>query len=247
MTTMFFKTFQRTKSHAFISVLLVSSAVLAGGQDGGGGGAVRCEKLADGRIEIRSEMIDGRLEFFKAPPPSALKNDRKFQILDLWEAQEGYGPFRRNKRTVPFDNVTPTAVQVQKAFERLDKVNPRFAKLVRDSHKIVTRKIEPVADEEYILPPIDTDVRYMPRGCMIVGFGTYWDTKEKLIYDPQVYDNVPLIDIAALEVHEAVYRVLRSSKFKDKTSWRARRITALMFAMESFTWDQALKGFPEDK
>ena len=83
----------------------------AGGRAGGGsagGSVVKCEI----EPKIVPKIINGKIEltiFFdeKRAKEIALSHGRKYQLTELWEAENGYGPFQRRKLEMMFDDKTP--------------------------------------------------------------------------------------------------------------------------------------------
>lgn len=224
-----------------IALILATPLCLAkGGQDGGGGGVIRCEK-ADGPTYER-RVINGEVVYIKVPPHSSLSHNRSFELLDLWEAESGNGPFLGHLTTVPYDGSTPKAVQIDRAIKRLASVDPAMAKDVQTYHAYVTQRMFPAPAGDYVLAPEDTDVRFLPRGCSIEGLGSYSDRQDDLVYDAAIMKALPPMDQAAFEIHEAVYKMLRVHQGATD-SWQTRRIVGLMFSAESFTSNDLINGF----
>ena len=164
-------------------------------------------------------------------------------MIDLWEAENGYGPFVNHRLSIPYDNETPKEVLIERAFLKLEKVSPQLAKRIREFHQYVIKRMIPIKDGEYVIPPDDTDIRFLPIGCRPLGFGAYSDRADNLVYDPKIMAGVPMIDRAAFEVHEAVYKYFRSIRKNSQGSWDSRRFVGLMFSTEPFTLNELIKGF----
>ncbi len=215
---------------------------IAGGQDGGGGGVIHCEKTQDSSVDLRFIVKDGKKILKKIPKKSFLSNGRKFQFIDLWEAENGYGPFIRQKLTIPTDNRVSKKIYLENAFQKLGLVNAQLAELIRKYHVYITSRMQPIPPGNYVIPPRDTDIRFLPRGCLPLGFGAYSDREDNLVYDAEIMSKILTIDQAAFEIHEAVYKYLRESK-GHASSWKTRHIVGLMFSNEPFTWQDIAQDF----
>lgn len=105
----------------------------------------------------------------------------------------------------------------------------------------MTKRMMAVKDGEYVIPPEDTDIRFLLIGCRPLGYGVYSDRANNLVYDPKI--KLPIIDLAAFEIHEAVYKYLRVVRKQPQSSWDTRRIVGLMFSTEPFTLREMTVGF----
>jgi hypothetical protein len=234
--------FKNKKRISLVMALVILPAILvwAGGTDGGGGSAVNCEP----RLEIGYEIVNGKVKVVSKYDPStegsALSHDRKYELTDLWEAEYGYGPFRNQKRKTSFDAVNSTKKQIETALERLESVNPQFGQLTRQAMTVVQANIIQLSDGDEVLPPEDTDIRYMKKGCHLVGLGAYSDRENNLVIDPEVWKALSRTDRAAFLMHEAIYKVLRDTQHDD-SSWRTRRIVGYLFSAGTFTWQEAFQ------
>lgn len=101
----------------------------------------------------------------------------------------------------------------------------------------------PAPEGNYVLGPDDTDIRFLPKGCLPpIGLGLYSDREDNLIYDKAIMGKLLVIDQAAFEIHEAIYKYLRVSA-GARSSWQTRRIVGLIFSDEKFTKAELASDF----
>jgi hypothetical protein len=214
----------------FFMALLALPQLAAAQGNGGvrGGGAVLCE------------------DFFGI---------QKLELLDLFEARRFGLVVPPSAKTVP--------EQVTDALTRLAEVDVSFGREAARAHtdnQAIRRDPPP---RMTLAPPNDLDLEFIPQGCQILAVAKYMPRYENgrdvLFVDPANYARLSTsTDRAALEVHEAVYKVLRDrhdSRIKD-SRW-ARILTALLFSdtatgeIEPWTSDapvrnpQWIKCFPD--
>ncbi len=226
----------------------ISLAASAGASHGGGGGVINCEikpaivmkKDRDGKMKLQVEYDQ------KAAQDLGLSHGRKYQLTDLWEAEKGYGPFREESHrrgrnlNMMFDNKTTVQNQIVNALKRLAQVNPEFARIVSEKLLIVQQNVISIPEGSYVLPPQDTDIRYLKKGCEVVGLGMYFDIENNLVIDPEVKSSLLKIDEAAFFVHEAIYKALRDTSHVE-TSWSTRKMVGYLFSEESYTWEDLIR------
>lgn len=97
-----------------------------------------------------------------------------------------------------------------------------------------------------IAAPNDTRAGFTKRGCVLEGAATFNDTKNYLIVDSEIVSKMDPTDFAALRVHEAVYRALRTLKGVTD-SLLARAITGMLFSTEPLLSGSAVAIPPEAK
>ncbi|MES2856180.1 MAG: hypothetical protein V4692_09965, partial [Bdellovibrionota bacterium] len=174
---------------------------------------------------------------------SPITNTRDTQLLDLWEAEAGFGPFYLHPIDVVYSE-DPVDQQIERAMKRLTGVLPKFGRAVEEALVHVRKNVSPVPKGSYVLVSDDTRVRFLPLGCALVGYGQYSDIEDNLIIDLTVGESVTVTDEAALWVHEAVYKVLRDTK-DEPDSYNTRRIVALMFSNRVLIRSELENGFPK--
>jgi hypothetical protein len=227
-----------------LALAFVPVAAQAGGLDGGGsGGVIRCEDPDGDRSQIIPTIVNGKVEFQIVKKQdlyqSPITNGRKFQLTELFEADTGYGPFYNHRLRVDY-NSSPVKDQVLQAVRKLIAINPAFGNEVA---KIIERiRIMPIPENAAVADPVDTAIRFLPVGCKLHGFGDYSDADDNLVLDPTVVKDVATTDIAAIYLHEAIYKVLRSSE-NAKNSWKTRRMVGLLFSTSMPTWKEMNEGF----
>ena len=233
----------RTRPFTIILLALAVpwTALAKGGLDGGGGGAIHCEPedskpkvfvRKDGRLEARSA-----LDTYVSP----LTNSRDTQFMDLFEAAAGYGPFFERRQTIEY-NDRHIDEQLSSAMTRLRAVNTEFAQKVGDALEHVRKRMFRPPPGAYVVVPPDTNIRYLPIGCKMVGLGMYSDSEDNLVVDWDVAKRIRITDRAAFLVHEAIYKVLRDTE--DATnSYKTRRMVGLLFASGPITWQEMNEGW----
>ena len=183
-----------------IGLYMLALTAHAGHGDGNGGGAIVC---ADGNGVITSA-----------------------QLLDLWEFEKKYpGSIIRSSED--------KQLQLDRAVEKLAKYDKALARKVKDVLANLDAKKKALNEEEGILaPPSDTFITALrtPRNCPLSGAALYDDKSDTLLVDQQVLDNMGPTDLAALEFHEALYKVQRGGIAKPKNSVSARKITGAIFS-----------------
>lgn len=223
-----------------------SHAFARGGVDGGGGGAIHCEAPNGDKRQLVPSVTLGKIEFQivrnKDLYVSPLTNGHSHQLLDLWEASSGYGPFYLHPQEIMYSN-EGIDKQIARAVQRLTSALPEFGERVAKHVTHVRQHWMAIPPNAYVVPPTDTKVRFLPRGCQIVGFGAYSDSDDNLVIDPAIAKSVTQTDLAALFVHEAVYKVLRDSG-EVEDSWKTRRIVGLMFSKGPLVVSELENGFP---
>lgn len=233
--------FKQFKTGLVMLVTMTSVYSFSGGQDGGGGGVIRCSKLS-ANSEFQVVLQDGKFLVQKTEPISSLTHDRKYQLADLWEAEYAYGPFEGHPQDLIFDTTSSEQELISAAMLRLEELDKNFAKQIKVYLQHVEQKMIPVPEGNYVLAPDDTDIRYLPRNCTLLGYGRYSDRLDNLIYDPNIEEELLAVDRAAFKYHEAFYKFLRVRK-KQQSSWHSRRMVGLLFSNSKYTHDEFFRGF----
>ena len=184
-----------------IAVLLsLTSVAYAGHGEGNGGGAIVC---ADGKGEITSA-----------------------KLLDLWEMEQKYpGSIERSEDA--------KEIQLERAVNRLRNYDGALAeKVERVLATLDQKKITHLASEGMLAPPNDTMIKFLksPRNCPLTGAAIYNDQEDTLTIDSEVLGKMSETDLAALDFHEALYKVQRIDIAKSSNSVSARLITGGIFS-----------------
>lgn len=184
-----------------LGILLVTAqAFAAGGASvGNGGGAIVCTD-GDGKI-TRAELLDLR-EAEQASPGLVIPRSDE-----------------------------PKQAQLGRALARLEAMSPEIVREMREVLRDLDRKKVPVGGEYQLAPPTDTNLRVLKRerNCSLQGVASYDDSTDLLFVDTEILGAMSQTDQAALDFHEALYRVLRKGAARVKDSTAARKLTALMF------------------
>lgn len=150
------------------------------------------------------------------------------QLLDLWEATIP-GLFRETALDIQRGN-KPVEAQIDAALARLKRSDSDFGELVLDSYKTALAHEEDKKPEDPPLPPItDALTDFVKPGCTLEPVANYYDDTEVLKFDVPLIATLPRTDIAALWVHEAVYKTLRRIH-QATNSLSTRRIVGLLFS-----------------
>ncbi|MFL5815910.1 MAG: hypothetical protein ACJ763_20245 [Bdellovibrionia bacterium] len=229
---------------AFILNLFFTPRLSIAGADTHGGGSIVCRD--------RNGMI-------KTDPLSV-------ELLDLWEAEAvfKYHVVRTNE---------PWEVQAKEAIEKLrlwdfDLVSEAVPYLgiplwndadIQHEREAINRHVPyrdlvivDIQDPRAggmgigIASPNDTRAGFTKKGCALEGAATFNDAKNYLIVDTEIVSKMAPTDYAALRVHEAVYRALRTLKGVTD-SLLARAITGMLFTTEPLLNGSANAIPPEAK
>jgi hypothetical protein len=188
-----------------------------GGTIGNGGGAIVCTR-PDGSLDVR--------------------------LLDLVEAERGVDieSVPRPRLTIPRSD-EPKQVQLERALAKLaaagaPELVERMRRVLRDLRRI------PIAGDYQLPPPVDTNLRFMrrERSCSLQGVARFHDDTGSLEIDTDLEAEMSPTDQAALDFHEAAYKVFRGGVAKARDSVAARRLTAAMFASEEFRMPPPFEG-----
>lgn len=184
-------------------LLMASLTSFAGNEKGNGGGAFICKTIA---TATAGEVI------------------LSAQSQDLWETARRYEVISSNLEAdvLAFD-----------VLEKLKSIGAtRFLSEVKRELKKVMgmRSIEDVK-----LVPVGDSRHYVEMASCTAGTpeftaaAIYQDQANDLVFSKRVYEKFDNISKAALNVHEAVYKVLRS-EYKDVDSVRTRKIVGYLFS-----------------
>jgi len=190
-------------------LLLVIMSVISlpvwamGGTEGHGGGGILC--------------TDGSGKIFSAT------------LLDLWEVDKD----DKSPLFIPRSE-EPKALQLERALTKLSQFDPTTAKAMRavlaDLEK--PEKRVPIPNDKRLVPPTDTQLQYLKKekNCSLVGIASFDDKNDILSVDQEFIDAMSQTDQAALDFHEAYYKVQRQSPAHVTSSIYTRRMTAAIFA-----------------
>jgi len=145
---------------------------------------------------------------------------------DLWEAEN----FHKPPLTIP----ERSGSEIEGAFEVIEKlndVNPKFYLWVRDAladilerREILPLKIPPTGDDDRIVEPFK---------CL-VGLARFlqaaiYTSDKRILYSQYIWDVLAPTHQMAVNVHEAVYKVLRD-RYNDSDARRTIQIVGLLFS-----------------
>lgn len=180
----------------FLIVTLLMSVTSFAGNDGrGGGGGV----LTNGKVLL--------LDLFEAAKPKNIGGITE-SGLNIVESDD------------------PVEVQVERALARLELwKQPNFAlkgisKHVREEYQKALKIMRPIGNDYELSFPTDANLKFMPKNMKPVGIAE-WETDandgEVLWVDMKYYNLMNNTHKAALLMHEAIYKVLRSRFFHSKS------------------------------
>ncbi len=202
----------KTKLLAGILFCLPFTAIAAGERGGNGGGAILC--------------------FDEAGTLSA-------QLLDLWETDAVHA------LTIPRLS-EPKEDQLRRAMQKLAAQAPRLAAKMYTvlNHLRASPNRMPVEEGVQLTPPWDTHLENLRLNhrCSLRGAAAYDDETNTLTFDPVVVEAMPPTDQAALDFHEAAYKVFRQSDALVDSSVEVRRLTRQVFSSAPLIFESAYGG-----
>jgi hypothetical protein len=193
-------------------VALVSAApALAGTKDGGGGGAYVCRR-ADGSVQ-------------------------KTMLVDLWEGE--HVPFLWppgvSTLHIPHDangTVAPT-VLFHGALEKVRAFAPALADRIQAERDRMQANRNLLPEDVSISVPDDLRNIYFPTGCPAEGMMYYNNDTGRLDVRDDLYQKLASAqDVAAAEMHEAVYKIFRDDAGHADSKF-ARRLVACLFSSDA--------------
>lgn len=212
---------------------LVHGKARSGGSDTGGGNVIYCDAPTTGERVVMGE--NGTRRLIRGNISLSLKHGRKYQFLDLFMAEHGLGPFEdRLILFAPPNQKISKAEYLIQALKRIRSVHPELAETIANYITANQRRMQPIPPSTYIPASSDARLIFLPIGCDPLGFGIFDDRKNILKFDPTIAEELPNMDLAAFEFHEAVYKYFRDT-FKHTSSWDAQRIVGYAFSVTPFT------------
>jgi len=194
---------KKTFVSSILTALLIGIPVHAEREVGNGGGAIVCVQK-DGSITA--------------------------QLLDLRE------DIQNNALNISRSN-DPKEVQLERALQKLSVVNSGTATLVQKMREFLatlpSRTYTLDETDPYQLPPPnDTDLSTIKRekNCSLQSVASYDDINDTLTIDSTIFSAMSPTDQAALEFHEALYKVLRTGSSHVTDSSATRKLVAETFA-----------------
>jgi hypothetical protein len=162
------------------------------------------------------------------------------ELLDLWEGTaRGLFPdfpkgltYKRMKPRSPEDRMLYVRRQIQLRLGLFRQVQPELGLRAEEAYAILAANRIDRLPSDPPLPPIrDAFTEYLKPGCVLTPAAIYSDELSKLLLDVEVAAQLPAMDLAALWVHEAIYKVLRDAKLATD-SRTSRQIVAILFAAD---------------
>lgn len=194
------------KKLIMLSLLTIAVSAHAGNDGGGGGGIV-----IDGKVLL--------LDLVEASRPKE-QGGLTEKGLNIVESQES------------------VEVQVERALSRLDmwrqaaNLDLGLASEVRNTHAEILKITRNISASYDLAFPVDANLNFISRNDKLVGIAR-WETdhtgKETLWLDNKYHSLMSNTHKAALEVHEAVYKVLRA-KLNHQDSKLTRAIVGYLFS-----------------
>jgi hypothetical protein len=148
---------------------------------------------------------------------------RSAELLDLWEMH--------GKGGLMMPESEPAQKQLDAALAKYAATDPVRVALMRKALGELTW--DEVGGSERIAPPVDTGLRRLhglEDGCALVGVADFDDVTGFLAYDSTIRRGLGERGRAALEFHEALFKVIRDQSGEDVDSLEARVITGLVFS-----------------
>lgn len=168
-----------------------------------------------------------------------------FRFIETFDLYEGKERHKLNIR--PWDGISTKKTIIDAKLMRLQKVRPGFESLVR---KVLIDFQQPGRVTEVsgkVLRKVsDSQEWYVDEGCeyrQIVNWTSDLNGADVILRDKVYYDRMDPLSQAAIDVHEAVYKVTRLYKFKREAvlvgdSSLVRKLVAEVFSeneIQSFT------------
>jgi hypothetical protein len=228
-----------------LAALTLSNAHGSGGdpasdrdKTGNGGGVMYCPDYPGARYRIS---------------PGIAYELSKFQTLDLWEGEvlppkigtlwpQGPGMERQLADT-------PKAQWIQQAMSRLRSIEPPMALRVQSYLDMLSdpRYFSPLKGVE-LIPTHDVKTLILKKGCTYLPVYNWLDpgqtmpgSSDVILRDNSVYQRLLSLDQAALDLHEAVFKTVRSYRpeaLEERFGSRGvRRLVALLMSDEVLTKD----------
>lgn len=200
-----------------LTLLTLSSTVIAGDEKGNGGGAIVCH---NGGGISSAQLLDLR-EAEKA----------KRNTLRITRSNAPYKE-QLEAALAKYASVNPSVVELMREELLLLETENRLVEL---------------EDGKRLPPPTDTEISLLdePRNCNLEGVARFNDDTEKLEIDPVIFNAMSETDKAALYFHEALYRVQRIRITKLNDSKVVRKITGKVFADKSLQTTPATTGIED--
>ena len=163
---------------------------------------------------------------------------KKVRFADLWEAEKDpwMWPTMSNPGTLVIrrHNESSWQQQLDRAFDKLRKINPKYADAVYHSYRdLVAHQYVLGADVASVVPT-DFDIMKFPKGCPREGMLFYNNKTGLLEIDGELFENLETqTDIAAAWAHEAIYftnRQIETNVGDHNTSGPSRHLNACLFS-----------------
>lgn len=146
------------------------------------------------------------------------------ELADLWEA-----------RALDGLNIAVSAAEpAQQALAAIDKLAPHDAELhkrTRANLRLVLRQVQQVPARVGIARPADMFGGYMKPNCPLEGLMFYDGARGRLAVNQDLFSRLPNnTEVAALYVHEALYKTMREFYRPQTTSETTRRFVGCLFS-----------------
>ncbi len=145
------------------------------------------------------------------------------ELLDTWEGRNLYG------YTIPSSNVD-VQLQLNQALLKLQKIAPHISDKVKFLVSDLQTKAIPLPAGVELAFPHDALPDFQKSNCQLRGLMFFDGSRNVLRYDAELVKKLTNnTDIAALWMHEAVYKTLRDD-FQETNSKASRKIVACLFS-----------------
>ena len=148
------------------------------------------------------------------------------QLLDLHEGELDGLVIPRSKE--------PIVDQLEIALNKFAKFSPETVEKMKTFLIALPDRTHPINDSDVfqLPPPSDTKIKKMRRekDCSLQGVGRYDDGTETFTIDPLLFKVMEPTDLAALQFHEALYKVMRTGGAYVQSSMEVRKVVAAIFA-----------------
>ena len=164
------------------------------------------------------------------------------RVLDLQELESRY----KSEMTLDEQNLSSLKGRIEYLISKLEKLNPQRAQKYRSWYSVYDQETEYVANTEFDVIG-DLGMVRIPAGCKLsqIAFRREPSILNKARYtvSKDLWDQLGIIDKAALVMHELIYREFSASPNRHQTSEPSRYFNALVNSKElqTMTVDQYLK------
>jgi hypothetical protein len=161
------------------------------------------------------------------------------EVLDIWEGRSPRYGFSINNSNDGYET------QLQEALQNLNTMAPDLMVEVQNNLSLLKSRAKPIDPSLVEIPfPDDAKPLFVKPHCELRGIMYYDGSNSILWFNPELLNKLSQTDLAALWLHEALYRTMRD-KLSETNSDTTRRIVACSFSQSGcrdklLTLEQAL-------